>query len=204
MKKQKWIIIFLLCWSSLFFIGCTRKEGQVIYDMEDHTSDPETISAMETQSISTAQTGQKESIYVYICGAVHNPGVIEVPAGARLFEALEKAGGLTASASMASINQAAVLSDGQQIVILTEEEAEQQTQNTISGDDNMAASEKLVNINTATAEELMTLSGIGQAKAADIIHYRETVGHFQSIEDIMNVSGIKSAVYEKIKDKIVV
>jgi len=203
-RLKKLIIILLLCWHSLLCWGCTAKEGQVIYDMEDSISARETDSGTETQHVSMSETEQKGRIYVYICGAVQNPGVIEVEAGARLFEALEKAGGLTAEASLSSINQAAVLNDGQQIIILTEEEAAQQTLNTTADGDGIQAQEKLININTATAEELMTLPGIGQAKAADIIRYRETAGSFQSIEDIMNVNGIKNAVFDKIKDKIVV
>ena len=61
-----------------------------------------------------------------------------------------------------------------------------------------------VNLNTATREELMSLRGIGESRAEDIIRYRETYGGFRSIEDIMNVSGIKDSAFEKIKDSITV
>lgn len=204
MKKQ--ILLLLLCWSAWWFTGCAGKEEPVIYSMEEHTS-AEEMRESETPDLFGVETEAGGNIYVYICGAVEHPGVVEVPSGTRLFEALEKAGGLTKEASEISVNQAEVLSDGQQVVILTEEEAEgrvQAIQAAALGQDTAAGAESQVNINTAAAEELMTLPGIGQAKAADIIHYRETTGYFQKIEDIMNVSGIKNAVFDKIRDKIVV
>lgn len=134
--------------------------------------------------------------YVYVCGAVAAPGVYELPEGSRVCDAIEKAGGFTEDAAV-SVNLAEKVSDGQMIQIVTGEEATQIQSEPESADGR-------VNLNTATAEQLMTLTGIGQAKADSIITYRTEHGSFQSIEDIMNISGIKEGVFVKIKDSITV
>lgn len=136
--------------------------------------------------------------FVHICGEVNAPGVYELPEGSRIFEAVESAGGFTDEASEESLNLAEVISDGMQIVILSEEEVKLQQE----AADNLASG--LVNINKASKEQLMTLPGIGESRAEDILRYREESGGFETIEDIMKVSGIKDAAFQKIKDSIVV
>ena len=110
---------------------------------------------------------------------------------------------MTEEASTDSVNLARAVSDGEQIYIPTSEETE--AQGIMPGTDSGAsAAQKKVNINTASAEELMTLTGIGEAKAESIIRYREENGRFQRIEDLMEISGIKEGVFEKIKDDIII
>lgn len=138
---------------------------------------------------------QQELIYVQVSGAVVKPGVYQVPAGSRVFVAVELAGGLTPEADEGSLNQAQALSDGQQIYVYALGEAHDRP-----GD--VQAADGRVNLNTATAEELMSLPGIGQAKADSIISYRESSGGFQAIEDLMKIEGIKEGVFSKIKDRI--
>ncbi len=144
----------------------------------------------------------QERIFVYICGAVVRPGVYELPAGSRIVQVIEAAGGLTEDADSLLVNQAKIVEDGEQIRIFTKEEAEEVEiqMNTETG----TTADGKVNINTATAEVLMTLSGIGEAKAEAIIQYREEHGDFTVIEDIMNIPGIKEAVFSKIRDRITV
>ncbi len=139
------------------------------------------------------------TIYVHICGAVQSPGVYEVPENYRLYELLSLAGGETDEGCADALNLAEVLQDGQRIVIPTASEAE--TMRTMT---EQAVTDGLININTATANELIKLPGIGEAKAADIIQYREEYGKFQTISDIMKISGIKDALFQKIKDLITV
>ena len=105
---------------------------------------------------------------------------------------------------MELVNQAALLSDGQQIRVYTCEEAAQGAVSVVEEQGTKETAQGKININQAGAEELMTLPGIGESKAADIIRYREENGGFERIEDIMNISGIKEAVFSKIKDKIVI
>ena len=148
-------------------------------------------------------------IYVDVAGAVRTPGVVKLARGARVYEAIELAGGVAKDAAISAVNQASVLQDGQQLYIVTVEEQKTKQLSSsevsleTSGEGRVADAGK-VNINQASEEELMTLPGIGASKAADIVRYREEQGRFEQIEDIMNISGIKEAVFGKIKDKITV
>lgn len=139
---------------------------------------------------------QSATIRVYVCGAVLNPGVVEIPQGSRVEDALQAAGGFGADAGREAVNLADWVSDGQKLYFPTADEAESATE--------AEETRGLVNINTADVATLCTLPGIGESRAQDIISYREANGSFASCEDIMKVSGIKTAAYEKIRDKITV
>ena len=144
---------------------------------------------------------------VHVCGEVANPGIYELPAGSRIYEAVKAAGGFTENAEEESVNLASPIEDGVQIRIYSKEETETLAAGAAPFDGFEASGEgkePVVNLNTATKEELMTLSGIGESRAEDIIRYREENGGFQNIEDIMKVSGIKDAAFQKIKDRITV
>ena len=144
---------------------------------------------------------------VHVCGEVVNPGIYELPAGSRIYEAVKAAGGFTENAEEESVNLASPIEDGVQIRIYSKEETETLAAGAAPFDGFEASGEgkePVVNLNTATKEELMTLSGIGESRAEDIIRYREENGGFQNIEDIMKVSGIKDAAFQKIKDRITV
>ena len=152
----------------------------------------ETVEMADSIS-DTTEYVENKSIYVYVCGAVNSPGVVCLTEGARIYEAIAAAGGLTAEAAQGVINQAELLLDGQMVYVPK------------VGEDYVVAEtvgDGLVNINTAGLEELMTLPGIGESRATDIINYRENTGAFLVIEDIMQVSGIKEAAFDKIKDYI--
>lgn len=135
---------------------------------------------------------------MHVCGQVKEPGVYQLPVGARIYDAVQLAGGLTEEAFEEAVNLAKTVADGEQIRIPDRTEAESsflKEQQTESG---------LVNLNTATKEQLMTLTGIGESRAKDIIAYREEHGNFQSIEDVMKVPGIKEAAFAKIEKDIAV
>lgn len=139
-----------------------------------------------------------QEICVYVCGAVESPGVVFLPCDSRAVDALEAAGGFTAEASREAVNLAARVADGEKLYFPTGEEYAEQTP------EEEAEAAGLVNINTADAARLCTLPGIGEARAADIIAYRESHGGFKACEDIMQVPGIKESVYSKISGKITV
>ena len=167
-----------------------------------------------------------KTIFVHVCGAVKNPDVYELPLGSRVYEAVQMAGGFTEDADMNYVNQAQRLSDGVKLVIPTLE----QTQTTVSeggeetqfgimgeqgstdglnesagaqnGSGESGQGDGKININTASEAELCNIPGIGAVRAAAIVAYRQDKGGFSSIEDIMNVAGIKEGTYEKIKDSI--
>jgi competence protein ComEA len=155
-----------------------------------------------------APTQPPEEIYVDVCGAVVQPGVYAMKSDSRVFQAIEAAGGFLPEAAGTSINQACALSDGQQIYVPTQEEAEEGAlpaaiQPADPGSETTDAN-GVVNINTADAAALKSLSGIGDAKAQAILTYREEHGFFSSIEEIMQVPGIKESTFSAIKDKIAV
>lgn len=175
-----------------------------------------------TEINSTGET-QPEMIYVDVCGAVANPGVFQLAAGSRVFQAIEAAGGYLPEAVQNCVNRAGVLTDGQQLYILTQEEMERQgldpAEMTGASDGQMngsagtgqntgiaaqAQQDNRININTADETQLTTLTGIGATRAQAIIAYRQENGPFAAIEEIMNVQGIKEGTFAKIKDEIVV
>ena len=143
-------------------------------------------------------------IYVFVCGQVASPGVYELPEGSRICQAIDAAGGMLDIASTDWVNQAETAEDGQKIYVPSTEEAETmpegQTQETSSAE----GTDGKVHLNAASREELMTLTGIGEKKADAIIRYRESNGGFQSVDELMQVEGIKEGTYNKIKDSIVI
>ena len=189
-------------------------------DSGKHTSDVDIDNGSEAVS---DKEMQQAMIYVDVCGAVANPGVFQLAAGSRVFQAIEAAGGYLPEAALTCVNRAGVLTDGQQLYILTQEEMERQgldpAEMAGASDGQMNGSagtgqntgmtaqvqqDNRININTADEAQLTTLTGIGATRAQAIIAYREENGPFASIEDIMNVQGIKEGTFAKIKDEIVV
>ena len=189
-------------------------------DSGKHISDADIDNGSEAVS---DKEMQQAMIYVDVCGAVANPGVFQLAAGSRVFQAIEAAGGYLPEAALTCVNRAGVLTDGQQIYILTQEEMERQgldpAEMSGASDGQMNGSagtgqntgmtaqvqqDNRININTADEAQLTTLTGIGATRAQAIIAYREENGPFAAIEDIMNVQGIKEGTFAKIKDEIVV
>ena len=141
----------------------------------------------------------EQTMYVDISGAVKNPGVYQVEKDTRLYQVIEMAGGLVEDADTDSVNRASFVQDGQKIIIPLK--GESGSAGSSSALPKGTADNSLVNINTATADELKTLNGIGDVMAERIIEYREK-NYFKSKEDIMSVNGIGSGTYNKIKDNI--
>ena len=139
-------------------------------------------------------------IFVDVIGCVVNPGVYQLEEGSRVFQALELAGGLTEEAEVKSINRAAVLSDEQVITVLSVDEYEKM-QNNSGG---LGFVDGKVELNSADAKALESLSGIGPSMAEKILQYRQEHGRFNKIEDLMKVPGIGEKTFQQIKDKICV
>jgi len=140
------------------------------------------------------------SMVIHISGEVYNPGVFTFYVGARVWDAVQAAGGLTADADLNAINLARLLQDEDHIVVFSIEE-NMPTTATIGGRETDTGDLR-ININTATSEQLQALSGIGPATAGNIIRHREARGGFETIEEIMNVSGIGERMFENIRDSI--
>lgn len=171
--------------------------------LESSTLEAITNSSTKATTETQAEQTTKELVIVYVCGAVNKPGVYALSKESRLLEAIEAAGGFAEDAWQDGINLARVIVDAEQIYVPNEEER-------ISGqipvgDSNQNTNgETKLNLNTATKEQLMELPGIGEAKAESILKYRQEQGKFTSPEDIMNITGIKEALFNKIKDFITV
>ena len=170
-------------------------------------------------------TTKKEIInknYVDIKGSVNNPGVYEFKENDRVIDAINLAGGLTKDANTSNINLSKKLTSEMVIYIYNNNEIKNNTKSLTC--DNVCKTEiievnncieittnknletertDLININTASLDDLMTLSGVGESKAKNIIEYRKD-NNFNSIEDIKNISGIGEALFNKIKDRITV
>lgn len=171
-------------------------------------------SSVEGEASAEKDAAEPEELLVDVGGAVAAPGVVRVAAGARVTDAVAAAGGLTAEADTATLNLAARLEDGQKVYVPTAGEA-MPAAGGGSADAGAAAggagsagaggaTSGLVNINTASADELDALPGVGPATAQAIIDERESNGAFTSAEDIMRVSGIGEKKFAKLKSSICV
>ena len=176
----KGICLLLAAMLAVTAVGCRKEEAvsleEADFSLEEEGQETGSEEVAGSDASDGAEEGQPEQIYVYVCGQV-----------------------------------AEKMEDGQKIYVPSEEEA--QAGEAVPGQaDGMPAgsagpesgedSDGKININSATKDELMTLSGIGEKKAQAIISYRESHGGFQSAEELMEVEGIKTGTYEKIKDRI--
>ena len=202
--KRIWIILLGLQLSLI--LACSSKEIQ-IETGESFDEEVGIETEVETES-KLEKVDSKALIYVYVCGQVKSPGVYVLSEGDRIYQAIEQADGVLPEGDLTRLNLAETLYDGQKIYVPSCEEMEEsgydasgvENASIISGD--IQDSDGLVNLNKASKEQLMTLAGIGEAKAEAIIRYRDEQGAFRSIEELMNVPGIKEGTYSKIKDRI--
>lgn len=146
---------------------------------------------------------------VYVTGAVKKPGVYEIPQGSRTYQALEAAGGFNADADREAVNLAAMLGDGLQIHFPAKgekrEEGNTSAVHSIAGQtQQQAAQGTLININSASQQELESLPGIGPKTAQAIIAYRESNGGFKRAEDLLLVKGIGPKKYDALKAAVTV
>lgn len=208
-------VIIAVCSVALFVllkpsnaITYTHK-GSVSLDAESQAGSEEEGSQASASKGTEAESSLAENtaqIVVHVDGEVVNPGVYELAENSRVQQAVDAAGGLTSEANLTSVNLAAPISDGQKIYIPNSQDIDSavvSSQASIPTSSSNSSS-SLVNINTATADELDNLPGVGPSTAAAIIHDREAIGAFSSIEDLMRVSGIGEAKFEKLKDYICV
>lgn len=181
-----------------------------------------TVTALPAPTVTTTSASMPEPTpgqvfwEIYIVGAVVNPGIYALEEGALVHDAVEAAGGLLETANPETINMVQTLTDHLMLQILTEaQRVEQERAGSLvlikdgtewmggqAGSETDGGTAEKININSATKEVLMTLPGIGEARAESIIAYREEYGPFATIEDIMLVSGIKESAFAKIKDRI--
>lgn len=220
-KKIIAIILIILVIIAYYYLYLKNSTEEI------SNQDLEVNNTQESNQTNETEKETEETIVVHISGAVNIEGIVELEAGSRIANAIEKAGGVKENADMTDINLAYPLEDGMKIHIPTKEETEanknnenmidesyvtsssggvssKEDTNSTQGSSKSTTINEKVNINTATQEELDTLPGIGPSIASKIIDYREQNGKFNSIEEIKEVSGIGDAKYEKIKDSITI
>ena len=220
-KKQKIILSIVI---SIIFVlvliyvyqNLYEEDSEIILTNEENVLDVETneIEGSNEEISSPNNSEAEETVVVHVIGEVNNPGVVTLPEGSRIIDAINEAGGKTEEADLSKINLAYIVEDGTQIYIPRINENLNQVNLISDGagvgvvitDSNVEENEvnAKVNINTASKEKLETLPGVGETTAQKIIDYREANGKFKTIEDIKNVSGIGDSKYESLKDKITV
>lgn len=198
-RKAGIVLVGLVSLQGLALSGCGR-ETIVVESAAAQTLQTETEAQAADTYINLAT--RPAGLTVYVCGAVEAPGVYHLPEGARVYEAIALAGGLRENADPEAQNQAEILTDGQMLKIWTKQEVRQALEN--AGQNQGSGASGLININTASKDALMTLPGIGEAKADAIVAWRQEHGAFSEKEEIMQISGIKESVFQKIGDKICV
>lgn len=203
-------IIILLYIGGFVYLLTIIKKGN-----KEYINNSNNIS-LEVEDVSV------DEIYIDIKGSVANPGVYKLNSDARVMDAIEASGGITADANTRFINLSKKLYDGDVIVIYSNKEIKEAQKEKVVYIDTPCVCEEVkndacykeegeenksndkININTASLEELKTLAGIGEAKAKSIIDYRNNNGNFKSIEDIKKVNGISESIYAKIKENITI
>lgn len=166
------------------------------------TASEDAINASAGTSQDTVQQTATAKAMVHVDGAVVSPGVYELSFGSRVCDALDAAGGLAEDADTSQINLAAEIADGEKVYIPREGEVVTNVGTSQAGTN--ASDSGLVNINTATVEQLDTLPGVGEATATAIVKDREQNGAFTSPEDLMRVSGIGEKKFERLEGLICV
>lgn len=201
------MLVAFFAWSSV-----TRPQAQLKSDLPTISSSIPTSSSLETTKTKTMTSHSQDDsgkIFVDIKGAVKNEGVYELSNGSRVMDLVKKAGGLTDDADKKSVNLAEKLADEAVVYVAkigeevtpasTPSQAKATPASGVDGD-----SSAQINLNTATTEELQTISGIGAKRAQDIIDYRDANGGFSSVDDLKNVSGIGEKTLKKLKAEVTV
>ena len=218
LKKYKYVITIFLFMLIIFYIVFVKVN---LKSKEKNLVDNQVV----INEVEKVEVDLKDDLlYVDIKGAVKKPGVYKINSDKKIIDVITIAGGLMENANTDNINLSKKVTDEMVIIIYTDEEVKNsnivdtvikvidkecvcpniQNDGCINTEinDSITNVNKTININTATLEELMSINGLGEAKAKAIIKYREENGYFKIIDDLLNVSGIGEALFEKIKEYI--
>ncbi len=195
-RHRGYLIVVLLNfigWAAVFFALHRPTQGLV--------------EILPPPTTTPAPTSTPIVLTVYVSGAVANPDVYTLPAGSRVKQAVEAAGGFAEDAVEAGVNLAQTLVDGQQVYVPRQSEVADVpavVAGSFANASSVGESNRPININLASVEELTALPGIGPSIAGRIVQYRDSHGPYRTIEEIKKVKGIGDAIFEKIKDRITV
>lgn len=205
------VAILFILFQGLWELGAENKhlnEGTSQSSSEESSG----VEIISSNSKDDDANAAHQTISVHVVGSVVNPGLYEVEKGSRIKEVIDAASGFKDDAEQSSVNLARVVEDGEQIVVQSKNASPQASSSASSSSSAVSSSNStgsstgagLVNINTADAQTLMSLSGVGESTAKKIIADREKNGPFKTKKDITRVSGIGEKKYEAIKDSITV
>lgn len=218
LKKYKYVITIFLFMLIIFYIVFVKVN---LKSKEKNLVDNQVV----INEVEKVEVDLKDDlVYVDIKGAVKKPGVYKINSDKKIIDVITIAGGLMENANTDNINLSKKVTDEMVIIIYTDEEVKNsnivdtvikvidkecvcpniQNDGCINTEinDSITNVNNIININTATLKELMSINGLGEAKAKAIIKYREENGYFKIIDDLLNVSGIGEALFEKIKEYI--
>jgi competence protein ComEA len=176
-------VLFSFLAAGILFVFITRPGGEPIQLITAPTQPP---------------------LLIQVIGAVNKPGVVPVPAGSRVQDALTAAGGMRADAETQSLNLARILQDGERIFVPARGEYVLSIATTIPSRSSTPSSVALINLNTATQAELEQLPSIGPSKAQSILAYRQSHGAFSTIDELLEISGIGPTLFAQIKDLVTI
>lgn len=182
------------------------------YDQKNKNNEITISPSTSSDAAAGMNKSEKAELVVYISGAVNKPGLIRVPAGSRVADAVEYAGGFAPGADASKVNLAKMMKDGMHVDIPVEKAAADKRTGTDSHNSarqsqhnstvSLSSGKQVININYADKTELDKLPGIGPSLAERIVEYRQENGSFQDLNDLKNVPGIGDAKFNQIKDKI--
>ena len=207
------LIVFGIFYLKSGFKELKKNDTESIFVNEDENTDTSAETSNNNVKSSSSKNNKQVStsikdknIVVEIKGEVIKPDVYTLSENAIIKDLIEAAGGLTENADLSNINRAKKLQNHELVYILSKNNMTKEGKNTNSelntNNTSQGISNTIVNINTATIEQLKTLNGVGDSKAKSIIEYREQNGGFKSKEDIKNVTGIGEKMFERIKEQI--
>lgn len=187
-KRLAFIVLIYVALFGIFYITKSNSENSPKYQFANTLDEQNEYIPLEEEN----NISESEEIFIHISGEINYPGLIKLNKGQRLYEAIEIAGGMTENADINQINLSVVLNDQDKVYIPSIDENVSFIQSDMP---------EIININTATKDQLMTLNGVGDKTADSIIEYREE-NRFNKIEDLLNVPGIGEQKFNQIKDKI--
>lgn len=212
MKKQTLVIIGICM---LFLLGAglflwhrqpVKDSGEELFSLEQNLPAETAPADSAMASAASGEPGPADApeCAVYLSGAIKKPGLYHYHGSARLSDAVEARGGFSKKAAREAVNLARFLVDGEQIHIPTRKEAAPSGCQEAGTQASAGQEEGRININTASSTELQTLPGIGASRAEAIIAYRTEHGPFADSKDLMEISGIKEGIFQKIEALITV
>ena len=218
--KENMIKVVVITLLLFLYVGSFIYISTKIIKTEKGSENETNVLAKEDLKEETNTETSEKEIVVDVKGSVKKPGVYKIKENSRVTDAIDAAGGLSKNANTRFINLSKLLSDGDVVVIYSNVEIEdakkedkivvetpcicEEVKNDACYKEETTNTNKKININTATINELMTLTGIGESKAKLIIEYRTQNGNFKDIKDIMKVKGISETLFSKFKENITI